>query len=291
MSPTYQYTLYEAARVSGEPRLAAEAAAEVRRLAPTSSAGVIAEAQLALDHGNRRRFRWAPGHAAAIILVSFGSVLLPMGVMWTVGRYRARRHLRAAEALVAEALRLDPSSAGAQLLAAEIERARLRTGRSVDHQLSAAGIDAGAVPADRLIRQVATWLATATGTAWIVWLLVVDTVGDAVASRPAAAAVGVGLAVLTIAGVEQIGRRRSVPLPRPIWVDVHAHPAVLIAAGVVVVVLGFAGSVWFTHGAEEPTGYHLAALLSVPLALGHLVSHVARSGRRLGELLRWPSVR
>jgi len=114
---------------------------------------------------------WRWWWIALFVVLTRGLFVVVLLGMWAVKAVRRVPHLRRADQHLRQALEMDPSSATARLLAAEVLRARYRFAQAVDHQVAVGAMDAKLIAADDVVRPIARRIAVAVAAACILWTI------------------------------------------------------------------------------------------------------------------------
>ena len=275
---TYLYTLVRACLASRDRSGAEQAADAIRHTAPASHLRPLADALIELDRGRvYLRREYSVGGLLAVAFLTRGVGLVVLTIGWLIHVVRRAPHLRRADNLLNEALRLQPGAASVRSVASDVLRLRFRFAQSVDYELATAAIDAGLVDADQLVTSIARRTTVVILAGWASWVLVVAIIDGFVDSHPPVAAMGVVLASGLAVAVLRFDRWQTRSLPKRLTRSVGRRWLQPTAATVVAVFLFIAGSTYLGDEVDHPArGYHLASLVSSPCAAFCAVALTAR---------------
>lgn len=257
-TPQAYYTLVRAFiyQRHGVPR-AAEVARALGEQHPDSVLAPLALALVAMRRsGMLGTYRW--WWIVIAIVITQGTALLIYAVVWIVDAIRRVPHLKEADQHLRRALAMDPNSPTAQLLAAEVFRARYRYGQAVDQQVAVGALNARLVDAREVVARIARRITWAVVVACVVWAIPGYLFYDHLAGAITAPVTAALLAVL----VFELRRRQARALPRALrsQLDRQTTPmAVIVAAAVLV-----AATSWVVS--EPGSWYRNSALLSAAVA-------------------------
>lgn len=240
-NPFYRFTLTQAYLEVKQRKNARSTAQSIRAVAPASSVGPLAEALVEIDRA--RFFQVRPWWAVFAVLVTRGVALLVYALAWLIFYLQRRGPLRRADALLLEALRLDPGDAGMHAVAAEVARYRFRFIRAVDSSLAAAAIDGGMVDANELARGIVRRTSVLVAVTFVFWCIFLLPVLTAIAAPVMAAIFGAALAIIAAASVAWIYREQTVRLPPGALRLVHRRwelPGTVFVIGAGVLAYGLA---------------------------------------------------
>ncbi len=264
----YLYTLVRACLACRDRPGAQEAARAIRQVTPASHLRPLAEALIELDRG-RVAFRreYSVVGLVAIALLTRGLGLVLLAILWLIHVVHRAPHLRRADTLLHDALRLQPNDTSIRRLASEVLRLRFRFAQSVDYELATAAIDAGLVEADELATSIARRTTGVIILGWASWVVVVAVADSFVDAHPPIAALGLILAAGVTLATFRFDRWQTQSLPMRLTRSVDRRwfqSAGAAAAAVVLLVAGFA---YLRGEVDHPArGYHLASLVSAPAA-------------------------
>jgi hypothetical protein len=275
---SYLYTLVRACLSAKDRTGAEQAATAIRRTSPGTHLGPLAEALIELDRGRvYRRTRYSVGGVIALVVLTRGLALLVFGIGWIIRAMRRAPHLRRADALLHEALRLRPDSAPVRSVASEVLRLRFRFAQAVDYEVAAAAIDAGLVDGDELVTSIARRTAGFIGVGWFCWIVTIVIVDRFVDRHPPVAVTGLFLALTLVAAISRFERWQTRSLPTRLVRDVRARWVQSAAAGLSSAVLVLAGSAYLGgDGDDGARGYQFASLVSSPIAVVCALALTAR---------------
>lgn len=233
-NPNYRYTLTRAYLGADESERAQATAESIRRIAPTSPLGPLAQALVEIDKA--RFLKLHPVWTVVALVFTRGLVLIYLAARWLYYYLRRRGPLRRADAHLLEALRLDPGNAHVHAVAAHVARYRFRYIQAVDSALASAAIDTGLIDAGELARGIARRTAAillAAFAFWLVWLPFLTAAGTHVG-----AVGGTVLGLTAGAGVAWLYREQTKRLPAGVLRMVHRRWELPVAvAGVAAVVI------------------------------------------------------
>lgn len=266
---SYLYTLVRACLASRDRSGAERAADAIRQAAPASHLRPLADALIELDRGRvYLRREYSIGGLIAVGFLTRGVGLAVLAIGWLIHVARRAPHLRRADSLLNEALRLRPGAASVRGVAAEVLRLRFRFAQSVDSELATAAIDAGLVDAEQLATSIARRTTAVILVGWASWVLVVAVTDGFIDSHPPVAAMGLVLAAGVATAIFRFDRWQSRSLPKRLTQSVDRRWLQPTAAAVAAAFLLLAGMSYLGDDMDHPArGYHLASLVSSPIAV------------------------
>lgn len=274
---SYWFTFARACLENGDRRGAEQAVELLRESSPDSVLGPLAEALVELDRGRvyfQRRI--SPLRLAVLAVITQGTGLVLLGIWWVIHAVRRTPHLRRADALLHEALEMNPGAASIQVLAAHVLNLRFRFAQAVDYELAAAAIESGLVDADALARTISRRTTTLAVLSLLIWVMTVALLDRPIESDALVALVAVGMAVVFVIAGFVFDRWQTRGLPALLLRNVRSRwplPAVVCVAAVWVVLAG----VSYPIDPQQPArGYHLASLVIAPLIVAFAVALVVR---------------
>ncbi len=264
----YLYTLVHACLRCRDRTGAEDATRAIREIAPASHLRPLAEAVIELDRGRvALRRRYSVGGLVAVAILTRGLGLVVLAILWLIHVVHRAAHLRRADTLLHDALRLQPNDTSVRSLASEVLRSRFRFAQSVDYELATAAIDAGLVDADELATSIARRTTSVIILGWASWVVVIAVVDSFVDAHPPIAAIGLILAVGVAVTIFRFDRWQTQSLPMRLTRSVDRRWFRLAGAAVAAVFLLVAGSTYVGGEVDDPArGYHLASLVSAPVA-------------------------
>jgi tetratricopeptide (TPR) repeat protein len=251
----YRFTLTRAYLEAGRRADAEQVARSIRGVDPNSARGPLAEALVELD---RARFlRINPIVGVVVVVATNGLALVLWAIWWLVLVARRVGPLRRADALVLEALRLDPGNPATHALAAEVAQSRFRYVQSVDASLASAAIDTGLVDADELARKIVRRTCLAALAAFVFWL-VWTFIFSLHASEYVTGTAGIVVGLAAVAAVAWLDREQTRRLPAGMLRRVRRRWGLPASASVVAAYAIFIG----IDALNSSAGLAASALLS-----------------------------
>lgn len=273
-NPSYLYTLVRACLACRDRQGAEQTSLALQQSAPASHLRPLAAALIELDKGRvYLRREYSAAGIIAVGILTRGAGLVILAVAWLVHVIRRAPHLRRADGLLNEALRLRPDAASIRTVASEVLRLRFRFAQSVDYELAAAAIDTGLVDADELAQSIARRTTAAILTGFVSWVLLTAIIDNFIDAHTPVAAVGVALAISAVLAVGLFHWWQTRNLPKRLVSNVNGRGLQPAAAAAAATFLCLAGSAYLDGDVDHPArGYHLASLVSAPIAVLSAVS-------------------